>query len=149
MSTKFEGRSSYHEIIDDIVDTPTSAFNPIKILPNRTYSTYTSLPTALNKIDQQSIKIPHELRDRLQLTIPRSNSSVIMMNNDERRKEIDLILKHLYDGKLITSLNDDHLVSNGSDTPIIKTEKGRKPSIESLDVSIFLRCVKVNSGNAD
>src|SRR5690349_3428083 len=118
MPTKIEGRSSRHDLIDDIVEAPsTSSFatNSIssfimdgsKTLPNKTFSSYTNIPTLFNnksryeQTDHSSsttTALTNELRDRLHLTLPRSNSSTTMMSNDERRKELDLVLKHLYDG---------------------------------------------------
>lgn len=109
MSSQFQGRPTRFDLIEDLVDAPSSTYSR-KILSQRTYSNYSSLPAALNKHEyppSPSRKITAELRDRLQLTLPRSNSSSIMMNNDERRRELDLLIKQLYDGKIISSITDD------------------------------------------
>jgi hypothetical protein len=37
------------------------------------------------------------------------------MSNDERRKEIDLIIKHVYDGKLLTANTNDRTASDNSE----------------------------------
>lgn len=134
MSTKFEGRSLHHDLIDDIVESPSSY--PMKTIQNRTFSPYSSLPSSIHKTTSSPLTMTNELRDRLQLTLPRSNSSLIMMNNDDRRKEIDQIIKHLYDGKLISTINDDHPPppppsDNFESLTTIKTEK------ENIDVSIL------------
>lgn len=65
MSTKFDRRSNYHELIDDLVDTPT--YN----------STYSSLPGSLNTIDNQTKKF----RERF--------------TTDDRRNQLDAIIKQL------------------------------------------------------
>ncbi len=139
MSTKFEGRSSHYDLIEDIVESPASSSQPMKTILNRNYSAYSSLPSALNQTDHPSTKLSNEVRDRLQLTLPRSNSSLIMMSNDERRKEIDLIIKQLYDGKLINTTQDEQPTPDGTEslatTATIKTEKGNKNNVEHLDVS--------------
>ena len=127
MSTKIEGQPSHHDLIDDIIESP--AYNPIslflidgsKVIQNRNYS---NLPSVFNrsKFEQtdnsSTITLSNELRERLHLALPRSNQPIIMMSNDERRKEIDLILKHLHDGKLLTTMNDDRPFSEVSESPI-------------------------------
>jgi hypothetical protein len=130
MPTKIEGRSSRHELIDDIVEAPSSSLfashsiqsfmmDGSKTLPNKTYSSYSNIPTLFNnKSNENSTILTNELRDRLHLTLPRSNSSSTMITNDERRKELDLVLKHLYDGKLLTAMNDDRPSSDISETSI-------------------------------
>lgn len=65
MSTKFDRRSNYHELIDDLVDTPT--YN----------STYSSLPGSLNTIDNQT----KTFRERF--------------TTDDRRNQLDAIIKQL------------------------------------------------------
>jgi hypothetical protein len=150
MSTKFEGRLSRHDFIDDIVE-PSSSSYQIKTIQNRNYSTFSSLPSLLHKTDNSPIIITNELRDRLPLTLPRSNSSLIMMSNDDRRKEIDLIIKHLYDGKLITTLNDDHQPLDDSEPSIhmlskelltTTTDKENKNNVGTIDVSILIKFKK-------
>lgn len=134
MPTKIEGRSSRHDLIDDIVEAPSSsifASNSIssflmdgsKTSPNKTHSSYSNIPNLFNnksKFEQpdNSTTLTNELRDRLHLTLPRSNSSSTMISNDERRRELDLVLKHLYDGKLLTSMNDDRPLSETSEASI-------------------------------
>jgi hypothetical protein len=149
MSTKFEGRSSYHDLIDDLVESPSSSSK------SRNFS---SLPSLIDRNNNPPIKMTNERRDRFHLTLPRSNSSLIMMSNDERRKEIDLIIKHLYDGKLITTSNDDHPPSDRSEQAIhmsskepittmtIKTDKENKNNISNIDVSILIRVFLVEIG---
>lgn len=150
MPTKIEGRlssSSRHDVIEDIVEAPSSAVAKFtsqsitsfqmdggggsRTLPNRIYSSYTNLPTLFStksNVEQQQIDssttVTNELRDRLHLTLPRSNSSSTMMSNDERRKELDLILKQLYDGKLLTSMHDDRPSSEMSESSIRHMSKG-------------------------
>jgi hypothetical protein len=172
MPTKIEGRSSHHELIDDIVDAPPSsssfASNSIssfmmdnsKTLANKPYSSYSNIPSLFNnksKVEQteNSTTLTNELRDRLHLTLPRSNSSSAMISNDERRKELDLVLKHLYDGKLLTSMNDDRPSSDISEssipilsrtpitttttttTTINKSDDESKSNIGNIEVSLF------------
>jgi hypothetical protein len=167
MPTKIEGRSSRHDLIDDIVEAPSLSSFPSnslssflmdtsKTLPTKPYSSYSNIPALFNnkskheQIDQ-STTLTHELRDRLHLTLPRSNSSTTMMSNDERRKELDLVLKHLYDGKLLTSMNDDRPSSDISDSSIpilsrapittttstIKIDDESKMHIGNIDVSLL------------
>jgi hypothetical protein len=128
MSSKYEGHSSHYDLIDDLIESPSSTY-PRKTSPNRIYSNYSSLPSSLNKTEQSSLKRTIELRDRLHSTLPRSNSSLLMMNNDQRRKEIDMIIKNLYDGKLMTTTPDDH-----SEVVPNKNEKDNKTTVENLDV---------------
>jgi hypothetical protein len=175
MPTKIEGRSSRHDLIDDIVEAPssssyasnsTSAFimDASKTLPNRSYSSYSNIPALFNnksKFEQSesstttNTTLTNELRDRLHLTLPRSNSSSTMISNDERRKELDLVLKHLYDGKLLTSMNDDRPASDLSDSSIpmltkgpmttttttIKNDDENKINIGNIDVSLLLNTI--------
>jgi hypothetical protein len=145
MPTKIEGRSSRHDLIDDILEAPTSSsfvsnsissfmMDGSKTLPNRSYSSYSSIPTLFNNKSKHeqtenssstaTAMLTNELRDRLHLTLPRSNSSSTMISNDERRKELDLVLKHLYDGKLLTSMHDDRPMSETSDSSIPILSKG-------------------------
>jgi len=172
MPTKIEGRSSHHDLIDDIVEAPSSSIfgsNSIasftmdgsKTLPNKSYSSYSNIPSLFNnksKVEQTensttTTTLTNELRDRLHLTLPRSNSSSAMISNDERRKELDLVLKHLYDGKLLTSMNDDRPSSDISEssipilsrTPITttttttmnKSDDESKSNIGNIEVSLF------------
>ena len=73
-----------------------------------------------------------------------------MISNDERRKELDLVLKHLYDGKLLTTMHDDRPPSDISEssmhtlsrTPITTTTTTRvqqdeenKMNLGNLEVS--------------
>jgi hypothetical protein len=171
MPTKVEGRSSRHDLIDDIVEPPSAssfASNSIssfmmdgsKTLPNRTFSSYSNIPTLFNnksKYEQTdnstatTTALTNELRDRLHLTLPRSNSSTTMISNDERRKELDLVLKHLYDGKLLTSMNDDRPSSDISESVIpilsrapismtttttIKSDEESKMNVGNIEVSV-------------
>ena len=166
MSTKVERRSSLHDLIEDIVE-PSSASNPIsfrlidssKAIQNRNYPSYQSLPSLINKTnfeqtDDSTVLSINELRDHLHLTLPRSNSSSIMMSNDDRRKEIDLIIKHLYDGKLSARINDENPVSDISEssthmlrkepitaptTVMIKNNGESKNSVGSIDVSLLMK----------
>ncbi|CAF2112881.1 unnamed protein product [Rotaria magnacalcarata] len=141
MPTKIEGRSSSHDLIDDIVEAPSSSsfmsnsisstmMDTSKILPARHYSSYSNLPSLFNnkskleQTDGSSTLLTNELRDRLHLTLPRSSSSSTMVSNDERRKELDLVLKHLYDGKLLTSMHDDRPSSDISEATIPMLTKG-------------------------
>jgi hypothetical protein len=170
MPAKTEGRlssSSRHDVIDDIVEAPSApkfASNSItsflmdgsKTLSNRTYSSYSNIPTLfagkshVEHRAESSTSATGELRDRLHLTLPRSSSSSAMTSNDERRKELDLILKQLYDGKLLTSLNDDRpssevseasirLMSKGpitTTTTTIKSDDDNKVNVPHIDVSV-------------
>jgi hypothetical protein len=153
MSTIFERRSSYNDLIDDIVESPSSSY-PIKTVQNRNHS---SVPSSLHKTDNPPITRTNEHRDRIHLPLPRSNSSLIMMNNDERRKEIDLIIKNLYDGKLITTTNDDYPPLDDSEpsihmlnkepltTTTMKTDKENNIDVRILitlkeSISIRVRC---------
>lgn len=118
MSNRNERRSLRDDIIEDIVDpsprasatTPISSFviDSVKISQNQNYS---SLPLLFNK--------PNDHRDRSHhLLSSCRNSSSLTMSNDERRKEIDLIIKHLYDGKLLTATTDDRTASDNSEPSI-------------------------------
>lgn len=171
MPTKLEGRSTRHDLIDDIVEAPSSSSlisNSIasfrvdgsKPLANRNFSSYSNIPTLFtNKSKHEqtdnsmrttsTTTLTDELRDRLNLTLPRSSSSSVM-RTDERRKELDLVLKHLYDGKLLTTLNDDRASSDISEQSIPILSKGpttttanmklddddnNKINVENIDVS--------------
>ncbi|CAF0813168.1 unnamed protein product [Rotaria sordida] len=140
MPTKIEGRSLRQDLIDDIVEAPSSSsfmsssassilVDNSKSLPNRNYSSYSNIPSLFNnktkneQTDRTTI-LTNELRDRLHLTLPRSSSSSTMISNDERRRELDLVLKHLYDGKLLTSMNDDRPSSDISESSIPILSKG-------------------------
>ena len=171
MPTKIEGRAPRHDVIDDIVEAPSAAsfhsnsvssfmMDGVKAVPARSFSSYSNIPTLFNnksKSEQTESSarptvLTDELRDRLNLTLPRSNSSSTMRNNDERRKELDIVLKHLYDGKLLTSLNDDRASSDVSDHSIpilskgptnntlaMRADEDNKTTAENLDVSLITR----------
>jgi hypothetical protein len=160
MSTKIEGRTSSYDLIDDIVETSSSLSNRkslalidgTKILSNRNHSSYSNLPSLFNKtkfeqIDNSTISLTNEVRDRLHLSLPRSNSSLILMSNDDRRKELDLIIKSLYDGKLLTTNNDDRPSSEVSEQSFYMLSKGplttttsknREESKHHMDVRILI-----------
>ncbi|CAF2572071.1 unnamed protein product [Rotaria sp. Silwood2] len=163
MPTKIEGRSSHQDLIDDIVEAPSSSsfmstsassimIDGSKTLPSRSYSSYSNIPSLFNnktkheQIDQTTT-LTNELRDRLHLTLPRSSSSSTMISNDERRRELDLVLKHLYDGKLLTSINDDRPSSDVSESSIPILSKGpitkTTTTIKNDDDS------KINVGNME
>ena len=146
MPTKIEGRSSRQDLIDDIIEVPLSSSgfasnsaSPFmmecsKTLSNRNYSSYSNIPDLFNnktkheRTDNSATRttatLTNELRDRFHLTLPRSNSSSTMISNDERRKELDLVLKHLYDGKLLSSMYDDRPSSDVSESSIPILSKG-------------------------
>jgi len=115
MSTRIERRSLRDDLIDDIVE-PSASHNPISsffidsvtIPHNRSYS---SLPLSFNKTKFEQT---NDHRDRSHLISSRGNSSHTM-SNDERRKEIDLIIKHVYDGKLLTANTNDRTASDNSE----------------------------------
>ncbi|CAF1242450.1 unnamed protein product, partial [Didymodactylos carnosus] len=141
MPTKSEHRLG-REVIDDIVDKPTNPFTShstlaldytntnnnslSKTLPSslnslnqRTYSSFTNLPSmyksATNLLTSSTTT---ELRDRLHLTLPRSSSSTTAsiqqqsLSNDERRKELEMIIRSLYE-KTDTN-NDEQQQFNGN-----------------------------------
>ena len=167
MPTKIEGRSSRHDLIDDIVEAPASSpfvsnsvssfsMDTSKALANRNYSSYTNIPTLFNtksKLDKASTltsgtnTLTSELRDRLHLSLPRSTSSSTMMSNDERRKELDLVLKHLYDGKLLTAMNDDRPSSEISEpsTPMLT----KAPITTTTSIGKFDDDPRMNLGNLE
>lgn len=97
MSTKFDRRSNYHELIDDLVDTP--SYNP----------TYSSLPGSLNTTDVQRQKrfttddrrnqldaiikqLSSPIQDEIPLPLPRKaktnfdNLDVSLVTNEYQRK---------------------------------------------------------------
>ena len=134
MPAKVEGKPSCQDLIDDIVEPSPSAFHAVSSSsfidgsrtapPNRTYASYSNLPSLFNSGSTKSKFDPlehlaggliHDVRDRFQLALPRSNSSSLMLNGDERRKELDLLLKHLYGGKMLPSINDERPSSDISD----------------------------------
>ncbi|CAF1448141.1 unnamed protein product [Rotaria sp. Silwood1] len=137
MSSKLERPSSLHDLLDDIVETSSSS-NPIsfrlrnssKTLQNRNYLSYSSVPSLYDKskFEQTDTSLlttlTNEYRDRTHITLPRSSSSIITMSNDDRRKEIDLIIKSLYDGKILTPITDDHAISDISDPSMNILNKG-------------------------
>ncbi|CAF0775250.1 unnamed protein product, partial [Didymodactylos carnosus] len=130
MPTRTEHRFG-HEVIDDIVDKPTNLFtshstssfdynninnNPLsKTLSNalnsssnqRTYSSFTNIPSLYKS---ETNFLPSSTTDRLHLTLPRSNSSTTAnihqqsLSNDERQKELKMVLKNLYSK---TNINND------------------------------------------
>lgn len=170
MPTRTDARLSSHDLIDDIVEAPPSSaimsrsvssamMDASKTVTNRNYSSYSNIPSLFNgkskleQTDNASSMLTNELRDRLHLTLPRSNSSIVMMSNDERRKELDLVLKHLYDGKLLTSMQDDRPSSEISElsipmlskAPITKTsstltksDDDSKHNVGNIEVSLLL-----------
>ena len=135
MPAKVEGKPSCQDLIDDIVEPSPSAFHAVlsssfidgsRAAPaNRTYASYSNLPSLFNSGSTKSKFDPlehlaggllNDARDRFQqLALPRSNSSSLMLNGDERRKELDLLLKHLYGGKMLPSINDERPTSDISD----------------------------------
>jgi hypothetical protein len=162
MPTKTEGRSSHHDLIDDIVEAPSSSstftsnsiasftMDGSKTLQNKPYSSYSNIPSLFNnksKYEQtdNSTLTTNELRDRLHLTLPRSSSLSTMISNDERRKELDLVLKHLYDGKLLTTMNDDRASSEISEssiqtltrTPITTTTTFKSDDDHKINVEVI------------
>ena len=155
MPTKIEGRSSHHDLIDDIVEAPSSSstfashsipsflMDTSKTVPNKTYSSYSNIPTLFNNksTENSNSTLTTELRDRLHLTLPRSNSSSTMISNDERRKELDLVLKHLYDGKLLTAMNDDRPGSDISD--------GSAPILTRAPITTTTTKVQRGGGSSD
>ncbi|CAF1399334.1 unnamed protein product [Adineta ricciae] len=153
MVTKTEGRASHRDLIDDIVEAPSAAsfhsnsassftMEGVKTLPARNYSSYSNIPTLFNNSNKSKSEqsehssrttvLTDELRDRLNLTLPRSSSSTTVRNTDERRKELDIVLKHLYDGKLLTSLNDDRASSETSEHSIPVLTKGPLTATASI-----------------
>ena len=128
MSSQFQGRLPRFDLIDDLIDSSASSYQR-KLLSHRSYSNYSSLPAALNKNEQSS---SGKLPDRLRLPFSRSDSSSIMSNNNERRKELDLLLKHLYDGKLISTINGDHHSES-----ITTSTKQEKETSNNLEVKII------------
>jgi hypothetical protein len=68
-----------------------------------------------------------------------------MISNDERRKELDLVLKHLYDGKLLTTMNDDRASSEISEssiqtltrTPITTTTTFKSDDDHKINVEVI------------
>lgn len=126
MSNRFQGRTPRFDLIDDLIDSTAIIHQRKPPSSNRTYSNYSSLPISLNKTDQSSSST--KLPDRLHLPFARSDSSSIMSNNDERRKELDLLLKHLYDGKLISTINGSH--SDAITTTANKQEKENSTNLE-------------------
>jgi len=119
MSTRIERRSLRDDLIDDIVE-PSASHNPISsffidsvtIPHNRSYS---SLPLSLSKTKFEQT---NDHRDRSHFTSSRGNS-LHTMSNDERRKEIDLIIKHVYDGKLLTAANTNDRPPSDNSEPLM------------------------------
>lgn len=166
MLSKTEGRLTTSDLIDDIIDPPASSFNlsalrskeGLKSLKSRSFSSYSNIPSLFNKskndnTDNSIISLTNEFHDRPPLSLNRSNSSYITMSNDDRRKEIDMIIKHLYDGKLLPTTNDDRATSDISETSghalskgpitttttpmsIIKNDEDNKSHVETIDVCI-------------
>ncbi|CAF1989176.1 unnamed protein product [Rotaria magnacalcarata] len=133
MSTKVEKRSSFQDLIDDIIESPLSVY-PIysrlkdggsKVFQNRNQTSRTSLfdKSKYEQIDNLMPTVTNDFRDRAAGTLPYSNSSTNTMSNEERRKEIDFIIKNLYDGKLST-INDDRTVSDVSEKSMSVLSKG-------------------------
>lgn len=128
MTSQFQGRPSRFDLIDDLIDSSAGGYQR-KLHSHRTYSNYSSLPAALNKNEPSSSSKPS---DRVRLPFARSDSSSIMSNNDDRRKELDLLLKHLYDGKLISTINGDH-----HSEAITTSSKQEKVNSNHLEVRII------------
>lgn len=130
-STKLEGRLFHYEQIDDIIETS-------KIFAPRTYSSYSNIPSLLQPktkfLDQSDPDgLNKDFRDRFHSALPRSASSSLMINPDERRKELDQILKHLYEGKRLKSIQDDRPSSGSSDSSVRVGERSLVPSMTKLD----------------
>ncbi|UJR22529.1 hypothetical protein I4U23_025578 [Adineta vaga] len=122
MTNKVERRLLRDDLVDDIVDQqqPVSHSNKSSYFIDSTKKTqnrpYSSFPYAFNKpkCDQD---------DRLQLSSTSSSRihpSSMLMSNDERRKEIDRIIQHLYNGKLLTTTTSDEFSSSETSDPPIR-----------------------------
>lgn len=158
MPAKNEGRATRQDLIDDVVEAPSTAsfhsnsvssfvMEATKAGPARSYSSYSNIPTLFNGKSRgesadaltRSSVLTDELRDRLNLTLPRSNSSSAVRNNDERRKDLDIVLKHLHDGKLLTSLNDDRASSDASEHSIPILTKGPTTTTTAATSALVMR----------
>ena len=128
MSSKIDRRLLRDDFIDDIVEQPSLSNPPVpsffidgaKITQNRNYP---SFPLVFNKpkleqTDNPSMTLKNDHRERSQVPLSHANSSALLMSNDERRREIDRIIKHLYDGKLLTATHDDLEGSDNFELPI-------------------------------
>lgn len=167
MSAKADKRLSPHDYIDDIIEIPTSSSNflssklkdGMKIYQNRNYLSTPSLfeKSKHEQIDNLLIPVANDIRDRTSLMSGHSNLSSNVLSNDDRRKEIDFIIKHLYDGKLLT-INDERVASDVSEQsmrmltkgPITTTSTGknddeRRSSLGNIDVRILLHSSKTLS----
>lgn len=127
MSNQFERRLPHDDLIDDLIEQQTipqsnksSYFlDSAKITQNRTHA---SLPTVLNrpKFDPSEHSFIPVKAERSQITASTSRiqPSSILISNDERRKEIDRIIQHLYNGKILTSNNEEFSGSEASEPPV-------------------------------
>jgi hypothetical protein len=79
---------------------------------HRIYSSYSNLITSC---DQASESMNRAIHFRRHLTLPRSTSSSILIDANERRKELDLLLKQISNGKLLNTVDDHRSSSDISD----------------------------------
>ncbi|CAF1544321.1 unnamed protein product [Adineta ricciae] len=127
MSNQFERRPLHDDLIDDIIEHQTvpqsnksSYFlDSAKTTQNRTHE---SLPTVFNRpkfdpSEHSFIPVKAE-RPQIAASTSRIQPSSILMSNDERRKEIDRIIQHLYNGKLLTNNNEEFSGSESSEPPV-------------------------------
>ena len=127
MSNQFERRSLHDDLIDDIIEHQTvpqsnkSSYllDSTKTTHNRTHE---SLPTVFNRpkfdpSEHSFIPVKAE-RPQIAASTSRIQPSSILMSNDERRKEIDRIIQHLYNGKLLTNNNEECSGSESSEPPV-------------------------------
>ncbi|CAF0875413.1 unnamed protein product [Adineta steineri] len=139
MSNKHDRRLLRDDLIDDMIEPPilsSTLNNPAassffidsaKITQNRNYPSY---PLVFNKpkfeqTDSSIKTIKNDQRDRSQIkSSSRIIPSSLLISNDERRKEIDRIIKNLYDGKLLTANNDDLSLSDNSESQIHSLSRG-------------------------
>jgi hypothetical protein len=130
-AAKLEGRLFHYEQIDDIIDSS-------KMFAPRTYSSYSSIPSLLQPktkfLDQSDPDgLNKDFRDRYHSALPRSVSSSLMINPDERRKELDQILKQLYEGKRLKSIQDDRPSSGSSDSSVRASKRSLMSNMIQLD----------------
>ena len=130
-ATKLEGRLFHYEQVDDIIESS-------KMFAPRTYASYSNIPALLQPktklLDQSDPDgLNKDFRDRFHSVLPRSASSSLMINPDERRKELDQILKHLYEGKRLKSIHDDRPSSGSSDSSVRARKRSAVNSMIKLD----------------
>ena len=119
---------------------------------DRTFSSYSNIPSLFQPkakyLDQSE---PDGLNEDFRARF-RSGSSSLLSHTDERRRELDQILQHLYEGKRLPSVRADRPPSESSDSSLqpSKTasqldEEPKTPRNDDVRLDCFLSAPRLNT----